>query len=183
MSADPWIGVSFLTPIVGLSFSASGSFSGEQSTKEKTMPGKTLLRTLVSLEIVLTIVGLIVSEVTVNSLPQPLQEYLAQDAEAEFTAGDWLFLMLSIPFLLLWLTSSVGLLFLWRPARLLYTVAVLGCCILSLFLGPAVYSAAEQFLSDLASLIPGAIIALLYWSPLKAIFDKSTPPSLPMPAA
>lgn len=150
--------------------------------EEKTMPGKTLLRTFVILEIVLTVIGIIVCETIADSLPQPLQDYLAQDAAAELASDDWLAALLGIPFLLLWLAASIGLLCLWRPARLLYTVAALGGCALSLFLGPTVFSAAEQFLSDLASMIPGVIIALLYWSPLKTTFDKPAPPPLPVPA-
>lgn len=134
-------------------------------------------RILVVTLLLLTI-GIVVSDsATRSQLPEPLRAYLdAEDkAEPEMSPRVMVLAFGAILVSALALISSIGLLFLWRPARLLYTLSFVIALPLYLIMDPLIYTGITEFLSELASLLGGAIWAILYFSPIKSHFDPPPP--------
>jgi hypothetical protein len=92
--------------------------------------------------------------------------------EADFTTRDLVDLAVSIPLLLLALVSMVGLFLFWRPARPLYLVTTAAGLFLTPFFGPYVDAGWETAFGEAATIISGMVLALVYFSPLKELFEK-----------
>lgn len=136
------------------------------------MPSKAFLRTLIVAEIALLIIGLVVSLLTESSLPEPLRAFLDAEAKAEMTAKEMMMFAATIPLLILLLVSSVGLFFFWRPARSLYLIATVAGLLLAPFFGPYVDAGWATAFDEAAILVSGVILALIYFSPLKDLYEK-----------
>ena len=136
------------------------------------MPSKGFLRTLIVAEVGLGLLSVVVSSLTETLLPEPLRAFLKAESEAEMTARTMIMGALTIALLVLWLLSSVGLFFFWRPARMLYLVVTVVGLLVAPFFGPYV-DAGWGTAFDEASLIgSGVILALIYFSPLKNLYEK-----------
>jgi hypothetical protein len=133
---------------------------------------------LLVVALLLLTVGIVVSDnLTRSQLPEPLRAYLdSQDqADPEMNAQLLVLAFGAMVVAALALISSIGLLFLWRPARLLYTLSLALAYPMVLLMEPTIYTGLTEFLSELASLLSGVILALLYFSPLKTRFDPPPP--------
>jgi len=133
---------------------------------------KALLRTLVVLEFSLAILAGAVSWATESSLPEPLRAYVQAQAEREWP-DRYLVMLAAIggPLLLAYVVASVGLFLFWRPARPLYLVTVIGGVLLTPALGPYVDSGWGEMLGAVGGMVTGAILALIYFSPLKELYE------------
>ncbi len=109
-----------------------------------------------------------------SSLPAALREFLAdQDAGVSDAEGVAYILLLAC-----YLGASIGVYRLWRPARVLYTVGVLGGTVLSYWLGHTVTPAWVSPTEHAASLCSGLVLGLLWFSPAGAHFSHGpTPPA------
>ena len=135
-------------------------------------------RILVLISIVVTI-GVIAAEVTATrSLPDPLRAY-RKATEEQFSPTMLMMVLGAFSVVLLGMIGSIGLLFLWRPARILYTLATVLAFPLALTFGPNVTTALSHFLTIIGTFLNGVIFALIYFSPLKEEFDDSGEPSAP----
>lgn len=143
-----------------------------RESETRIMSSRGLLRTLLIAEICLVVVGVAVSLLTEPSLPEPLRTFLEAEAEADITGRDKSMLATVIPAIILWITSSIGLFFFWRPARTLYVITIAVGLLMTPFSGPYVNTGWAATFEEAAIIVSGVILALIYVSPLKDLFDK-----------
>ncbi|GMU20107.1 MAG: hypothetical protein AMXMBFR13_02070 [Phycisphaerae bacterium] len=138
----------------------------------RAMPTKGLLRTLIVAEIGIGIISIVVSLFTESMLPEPLRAFLEAESEAEITAREMVMIAAAIPLIILLLVSSIGLFFFWRPARILYLLTVVLGLAMTPLLGPYVDSGWATTFEEIAVIISGVILALVYYSPLRDLYEK-----------
>jgi hypothetical protein len=132
------------------------------------MPNKTFLRVLILTELILGVLYLLSSSYFEAGLPEPLRSYEEQHG-GDLAGWQWYF----IPTLaLVALAARVGLFVFWRPARLIYLVTILVDSIARPFGGPNVDPAFSQMLNEAALIISGVVLALVYFSPAKDLYEK-----------
>ncbi|MDA1143275.1 MAG: hypothetical protein O3B01_32355 [Planctomycetota bacterium] len=136
------------------------------------MPSKGFLRTLIVAGFGLGIISVVVSLLTESSLPEPLRAFLDAESEAEVTAREMILLAAAIPLIILVLVSTIGLFFFWRPARILNLISIVAGLILTPFFGPYVDAGWGMTFVEAATIISGVVLALVYFSPLKDLYDK-----------
>ena len=130
------------------------------------MRPSTVLRICVVLEWVFVGVAIALSFLLESTLPAPLRDWLATQAEAE---GDLapheiaLFIGM-IPVLVCVLAGSIGLLFLKRWAAWLYLISVIIGYLLVPFMGPTVEHGVVDAFYEMATLLSGLIIGLAFFS-------------------
>lgn len=137
------------------------------------MPTKGLLRTLIVAELLIAIISVVVSLFTEFMLPEPLRAFLEAESEAEITMRDVVMIAVGIPLIILLLVSSIGLFFFWRPARILYSLAVILGLAMTPFFGPYVDAGWGTTFEEASIVISGVILALIYFSPLRDFYEKS----------
>ena len=133
---------------------------------------KRALRFLLVAEILLAVTGGIVSVCTESLLPAELQAYEQAVAEADYTTRESVLLGVGIIFLAFVLVSSIGLFVFWPPARLLYFWTLIGGVALAPFYGPYVDAGWGQMFDEAAMIISGVILALIYCSPLRNLYER-----------
>ena len=138
-------------------------------------------RILVILDIVLALMAVVADFAFHGSLPAALQDYLKAEQDAEFNNSPltWIMILGALGVAALGLTSTIGLLLLWRPARFLYTLTYALSWPLYLLVGPNVTTAPAHMLYDMSSFLAGVIWALIYFSPLKVHFQPHGEPPAP----
>lgn len=144
------------------------------------MTAKTF-RILVAAEILLIIGIVVCAFATHHQLPEELKRYdlgAEDSADTEIRTGEWILVFGAVSIAALLVISMIGLLFLWRPARLLYTLSYVAGIPILLFSGPSVSTAITETVTELSSFLSGVIWALLYFSPIKQYFE--TDPDAPV---
>lgn len=133
-------------------------------------------RALVILDIVIAGLAMVADYGFESQLPQALQDYRAAEGEADFENNPrmWVLIFGALSVLALGIVSVVGLLVLWRPARLLYTLTYVLSWPLYLLAGASVMTGAAHMLYDMSSVLAGVIWGLIYFSPLKEHFERGT---------
>jgi len=146
------------------------------------VPATTVLRALVITEVVL----LAASVLTVflpGEAPPAVDEYLEgagagpmfQAFEADPTAATYVLGALLVVFVAIYVTSLIGLLWLKSWARRLYVVSfVVGACVFP-FSGSSLVAPISGTVDYLGAVCSGAILATLFLSDVRAIFDVRTP--------
>jgi hypothetical protein len=130
------------------------------------MATKRFLRTLILIQIPIILADLVAGMSSARTLPEPLRSFRAGNdlsGLALVTAGI---------FLITWLTANFGLYFIWRPARTLLLFSAMLNLLGALVSGPFVRTAWEDMFDDASVLVTGMILGLLYFSPLKELFEK-----------
>lgn len=132
-----------------------------------------IFRILVLAEILLVIAVIVSDVATRGQLPEELRRFHEGAAEfgAEMGARQWVLVFGGLSLAALALASLIGLLFLWRPARLLYTLSYVLAFPVLLLAGPNVSTAITDTISELASFLGGVLWALIYFSPVKQYFE------------
>jgi preprotein translocase subunit SecG len=133
---------------------------------------KTLLRVLIVGEIVFVVLSIVVGFLTESTLPDLLRDHLKYEREAGFTQRDAILAAGTVVLLALFLVCSLALFLCWRPARLLYLVTTILGLLLAPIYGPYVQTGWEVPLEDSAIVCAGVILGLIYFSPLKILFEK-----------
>jgi len=118
------------------------------------------------------IVGAVVSLLTESALPEPLRAFLKAESEAEVTVREMIMFAAAIPLLILLLVSSIGLFFFWRPARILYLITSVAGLLVTPFFGPYVDAGWGTTFDEAATIVSGVILALIYFSSLKELYEK-----------
>ena len=139
------------------------------------MPIESVLRHLVVWQWLLAALSILVFQLEVAHLPEPLQIYAALEAAREPSAADaaigWLTLLWSLGSL----AASLGVFLLRRAARSLFlAMAVLGCALQAL-LEPSVTTAWSVAAETAAQLLVGVTIGVLYFSPVRGHFARRAP--------
>ena len=135
---------------------------------------KTSFRILVFATLILGIASAVAEFAMERYLPETLQAYRREmnGAEAEMTPQFLMVAFGGLSVLVLWLVGTIGLLFLWRPARILYTLATILSFPLFLAIGPWVQHQVTAFLDGVALFLGGIVWALIYFSPIKEHFER-----------
>ncbi len=133
------------------------------------MPSKSFLRILIVVEIGLGILCIVVSLLTVSLLPESLRAF--SEAESQGERG-LVILRVAFPVMILWLGSIIGLFFFWRPSRILYLISIILGLLLTPFFGPYVDAGWGTAFEDAATIVSGVILALVYFSPLKSLYER-----------
>jgi hypothetical protein len=136
------------------------------------MPTKGLLRTLIVAEIVIGIISIVVSSFTESTLPEPLRAFSEAQTESEITTRGVAMIAAAIALIILLLVSSIGLFFFWRPARILYLLTLILGIAMTPFFGPYVDAGLGTAFEDIAVVISGVILGLVYFSPLRELYEK-----------
>src|SRR5215203_602419 len=124
-----------------------------------------LLRQLVIADVALAVSVVVIELVAEQFLPQPLRAWADQQAEAT-RPRDVLVLVIALPLLAALVTSWIGLWRLWRPARWLYVLVLVGGLLAEVLMGTTVVSGVGAAISTLESIVDGMIVALVYLTPL-----------------
>jgi hypothetical protein len=133
-----------------------------------------LLRTLIVAEVGLVVLSVVGSLLTESLLPEPLRAYVETEFEGDITTREVAMILAAIPLVVLWLVSSIGLFFFWRPARFLYVVTMIFGLLATPFFGPYVDAGLGAMLESAGTIISGVILALVYFSPVKELFGGPT---------
>ena len=134
---------------------------------------KEQFRWLVTAWVVIEILGVVVSLAGQSSLPAPLRDYLASQSEADLTASDIALVAMYIPLLIASVVCIIGLYCFWGFARPLTVFVWIVGLILQVFAGPTVESGLATSLNELAAVLTGIILAVIYITPAKVWFDKT----------
>jgi hypothetical protein len=171
-----WWGLLGLFTVFGLLilFTFPDRHTRYEESETRAMPSKGFLRTLIVTEICLGVLSIVVSLLTESSLPESLRTYVEAEAEADITARHIAMLATAIPLIILLLVSSIGLFFFWGPARILYLITIVGGLLLTPFFGPYVDAGWGAAFEDAAIIVSGVILALIYFSPLRTMYEKPT---------
>ena len=136
------------------------------------MPSKRLLRSLIVAEIVIGILYIVTSFLSEAGLPAELRAYEEAQSEASLTFADFVQLAVIIPLIIAALVSRIGLLFFWRWARPLYLITLIADVLLTPLFGVCVDSGWSRMLEAAAVVISGVVLSLVYWSPLRILYEK-----------
>ena len=140
------------------------------------MRSSTVLRICVVLEWAFVGVAVALSFLLESSLPAPLRDWLAADAEADLAPHEAALLVAMILAMVCVLVGSIGLLFLKRWAAWLYLISVIIGYALFPFMGPSVAHGVADVVGDLATLLSGLIIGLAFFSDaLRVRNDQGSP--------
>jgi len=124
---------------------------------------KTVLRVAVVAEWVFGIVVIILSVVLEAFLPEPLQDYVAWTVEQDISLGEILVFLITVPLLLVYLVSSVGLFLLKNWARWLYLWTTVVFCFLYPFFGPTVEHGIADAVDEVTVILSGVIIGIAFF--------------------
>jgi hypothetical protein len=133
---------------------------------------KTTLRVLIVAQFVIG-----VSTMVLSPLATPAATAALRDKAEPFEYGfspfvGGILLAIFIAFGVAVVVSWIGLLVFWRPARPLFAVTTLLLLFPTLLGGPHVDDGLSAMLGEMVSIITGAILALVYFSPLKDLYEK-----------
>ena len=138
----------------------------------------TYFRALLLLYVTLIFGEIASGPATMDSLPEPLQKFAQEQYENPEKSVGVNIALLSVFVLfgmVVMLVSLVGLWFLWRPARMLFTIYLLCLAVVIVLAGPLVESALTSVLAFMNTIISGLILGMIYFSPLRDYFDAPTP--------
>lgn len=96
----------------------------------------------------------------------------AEEQEAWLFRNGWLVASVAIPMLLAWLAGLIGLFFFKRWARTLSLCLTILGLVFGASLGPYLQSGPETALWEAGAMLWGAILALSYFSPVSARFER-----------
>lgn len=138
------------------------------------MLSKRFLRVLIVVNLILFVVSPVAFVVNEDWLPEPLRAF-EQARETEITTADWIQGSVDGAAIIAALVACIGLLVFWRPARPLYFCAIiLGTLVTSLG-GPDATSGWVEAIEGVSDILAGVVLALIYFSPLKDLYDKTNP--------
>jgi hypothetical protein len=136
------------------------------------MLSKQNLRILIVAEIVLAVAAGVVSYATWSLLPEPLLMYLREEVRGPMTPKQVVQFGIGSLYVLVFLVASIGLFLCWRPARILYLFTAIISVLLTPFFGPHVDAGWGQMLTEASQVLSGGIIALVYFSQLKELYEN-----------
>ncbi len=135
-----------------------------------------LFRSIMLSCIVLGILGGIADMVLVQTLPTPLQQYLASLESVEPSRGDVFLGIVGLIFLICVIVALIGL-WKFKPwARTLYVIATILLLPAPLALGPVVMNPWAALFMSLAEPLGGVLLAMMFLPPIAHEFRKNKVP-------
>jgi hypothetical protein len=126
---------------------------------------------LIVAHFVLVILGAIIDFYSESLLPEPLRQYEKIQIEEVIAFGEWGLLAVLTVLGLAVLVSFIGLFVFWPPARPLYLVSSVANILVTPYLGPYIEAGWSRMFFDTVVLLDGVILALVYFSPLKELYE------------
>ena len=128
------------------------------------MKNKTALICCLGAQWVCVVAGILSTMSLKSHLPQPLQAWLAKEAEAPMGIEDIVMLVAAIPFTISMIVASVGLFAGRKWAAWLYLVTSVLCILVMAFTGPTVAHAIPDTLNYVGAAMSGMVIALAFFT-------------------
>jgi hypothetical protein len=122
------------------------------------MHKETVLRVAVVAEWVVIIIAVVASFIFIETLPEPLLEYVNRDAPLQLID------MINAVVLVATITASVGLYFFKRWARPIYTASTIWLCVSTVFGNPNIEPPIVSALEEISLLIAGFLIGMSYFA-------------------
>lgn len=130
-------------------------------------------RILLVLSWLLVIAGVVVSFVTESFPPPELQTYLQRVENSPLANGEIVLAIVDVAFIVLAVVLTVGLFLFKRWAKTLLPMSYALGLVLIPVNGPYIESGWVTTLFYLGSLVDGIILALVYFSPLREVFEMN----------
>jgi hypothetical protein len=134
---------------------------------------KNQFRAVVGLNVLIDIVSVIAIFTLAPALPPELESWMSQQADTPYGAFEWIVTALAAAYVV----ATIGLFFFARWSRAVYAVTAIAVMISTLFAGPSVATALDNFSNEAVLLLDGAIIALAYFSNVRHHFEPHAQPA------
>ena len=138
------------------------------------MSTTSLFRFVLIAGLIFTIIGIVAGISLSDTLPVLLQEYLAQMESEDISSGEAIFVLLAMlaVFLLLPI-STIGLWKFKSWARTLYVVITVAFIPFYPVVGPVVMNGWEAMFSDIALILEGVLLAMMFTGEVSQNFSSS----------
>ena len=135
------------------------------------MPMTALFRTILIAGLITAIIGVVAGITLADTLPTILQEYLIQVENEEMSNNTAIILLIAVvTVLILLIISTIGLWKFKNWARIIYIVATIAFLPLYPVMGPIVMNPWEAMFGDIALILEGILIAMMFFSPINKEF-------------
>jgi len=132
------------------------------------MPITTLFRIILIAGLLTAIIGVVAGMTLVDTLPTILQEYLTQVENEEMSDNT------AVTTLILLIASTIGLWKFKNWARIIYIVITIVLLPLYPAMGPIVMNPWEAMFGDIALILEGVLIAMMFFSPIHKEFKTKS---------
>jgi hypothetical protein len=137
---------------------------------------KKLFRILLVFSVVATVAGAVAGFLDSRLLPQPLLDYLESQHGVRPGVGELVISLLGIPGVIAGIVSVIGLYRFWPCARLLSVATWVYMLVWMIFSpGPVLTNAVSSAFTQCSTLLAGAVLAIVYFSPAADWFQKKEP--------
>lgn len=127
------------------------------------MPSTSLFRTVLIAGLLFAIIGVIAGISLSDTLPQILQDYLAQVESEDISGGEAIFyILVMLAVLLLLPISTIGLWKFKSWARTLYVIISVAFIPFYPIIGPVVMNGWEAMFNDIALMLEGAVLVMMF---------------------
>lgn len=139
------------------------------------MPITALFRTILIAGLITAIIGVVAGITLTDTLPVILQEYLIQVENQEMSDNTAVMLLVAlVTALILLIVSTIGLWKFKNWARVIYIVATIAFLPLYPAMGPIVMNPWEAMFGDIALILEGILIAMMFFSPINEEFKSKS---------
>ena len=128
------------------------------------------LRTLIVVEVALTIASVLASVALQRTLPAPLQAYLRVDEDAPARASDIAAAVGVALAMATMVAAWIGLWRFWKVAPALLLASWIGVGAVTLLAGPTVQTAAETVIYTAWAVVGGVLLSMSFFSELRGKF-------------
>ena len=128
---------------------------------------------LIIVKWVLYILIAVVSLLAERFLPPELRSYIEGIRNSPATTEGWILFAVNIAFLLFVIVLSVGLFRFKKWAKNLLLPSYIIGILLTPFYGPNIQTSWSGSISYVSSLVDGMILALVYYSPVREMFETN----------
>ena len=125
------------------------------------------------MSLALALLGAVNDYYFANSELDKVYEYLLEIEVGYSAATTIIFGIIAFISIVLWLISIIGLLVFKPISKPLYLISFILLVLITPFMGISVASGISQVLYDLSMAISGAMLALIYFSPVEKYFKKT----------
>lgn len=145
---------------------SDGGSDERKDPGEARVKARSILRMLVLADAALTVAFVTAELMLEETLPEPVRAYVASEEipTALLIPGTILLLLLPLSWVALWRF--------WSRAHFLYAATWAGGLAFGPFTGPQITTGVGESFSSLSSVVAGAILALLFLSPLREEFSR-----------
>lgn len=134
-----------------------------------------LFRVILISGLIVAIIGIIAGVSLSDTLPQILQDYLLQIENEDISNAELVLFLIATPIILILLPiSTIGLWKFKNWARTLYVVISVAFIPLYPVIGPVVMNGWEAMFSDIALMLEGVLIAMMFTGEISKKFKQVT---------